>query len=191
MLELCPFAITSCLYEFDLDDDSLEFALAGVQQYSSRSRQAQDMGLPWPEWPKLPSTGPTAVGQPLNRAPAVPTTRSVPAKQTSPPLIAHKFRLELLVATIYGEDIFITGSSVLLGNWDLRKTRPLSASEYSHEKPLWYIELCVFTERSFEYKFVRRTTDGLWEWEGGSNRRFPLWTPDDLQGRKVIEHEWR
>ncbi|EGO22943.1 glycoside hydrolase family 13 protein [Serpula lacrymans var. lacrymans S7.9] len=68
--------------------------------------------------------------------------------------------------TTYGENIFLTGSLEQLGSWDPANSIALSSSNY----PVWETTVNLPLNTAFEYKFIRKETDGSIVWESDPNR---------------------
>jgi len=67
--------------------------------------------------------------------------------------------------TYYGENVFITGSTPTLGNWDVSKAYPLLSSNYTAERPLWWADVLLEFEEGFKggevrYKYARQQDCG-------------------------------
>lgn len=62
----------------------------------------------------------------------------------------------LNATTYYGENIYITGNTTELGNWDLGKALPLNARGYTEERPLWSLDTYFEAGEGVDYKFVRQ-----------------------------------
>ncbi|EJF63956.1 glycoside hydrolase [Dichomitus squalens LYAD-421 SS1] len=58
--------------------------------------------------------------------------------------------------TTFGENIFVVGSISQLGNWDPASAIALSSASY----PVWTASVSIPAGTSFEFKFIRKETDG-------------------------------
>ncbi|KAF7292118.1 Alpha-amylase [Mycena indigotica] len=58
--------------------------------------------------------------------------------------------------TTFGENIFLVGSISQLGNWAPASALPLSSASY----PVWTITVNLPPNTNFQYKFIRKETDG-------------------------------
>ncbi|KAF8691920.1 hypothetical protein AX14_002705 [Amanita brunnescens Koide BX004] len=74
---------------------------------------------------------------------------------------------EETATTTYGENIFIVGSIVEVGNWLPASSVHLSAARY----PTWSVTLYLQPGTTFQYKFIRKETDGSVVWESDPNRQ--------------------
>ncbi|KAJ5538108.1 hypothetical protein N7494_007587 [Penicillium frequentans] len=79
-----------------------------------------------------------------------------------------------LVTTTYGENIFITGSISQLGSWSTSSAIALSASSYTSSNPLWTTTISLPVGTTFEYKFIKKETDGSIVWESDPNRSYTV-----------------
>ncbi|KAK1781389.1 carbohydrate-binding-like protein [Copromyces sp. CBS 386.78] len=69
-------------------------------------------------------------------------------------------------STYYGENIYLTGNSSDLGNWDLGQAIPMQSSNYTSERPLWFAKVPLTAGENVGYAFVREQDCGQgWIWE--------------------------
>ncbi|KAJ7057440.1 glycoside hydrolase family 13 protein [Mycena amicta] len=85
--------------------------------------------------------------------------------------------------TVFGENIFLVGSISQLGAWDPAASLPLSAATY----PVWTITVNLPPNTSFQYKFIRKETNGTVVWESDPNRS----TTTVGSGTQTISTNWR
>ncbi|CDO69062.1 Glycoside Hydrolase Family 13 / Carbohydrate-Binding Module Family 20 protein [Trametes cinnabarina] len=85
--------------------------------------------------------------------------------------------------TTFGENIFVVGSIPQLGNWNPASAIALSAASY----PMWTVSISIPADTTFEYKFIRKETDGSVVWESDPNREDT--TPSS--GSQTINTSWR
>ncbi|KAJ7056015.1 glycoside hydrolase [Mycena amicta] len=85
--------------------------------------------------------------------------------------------------TTFGENIFLVGSISQLGTWDPGSSLALSAASY----PVWTITVNLPPNTSFEYKFIRKETDGSVVWESDPNRSVTTVG----SGTQTISTSWR
>jgi glucoamylase len=95
----------------------------------------------------------------------------VPGVCTAPPQCNSRTTFNVRVTTQPGEDVFVVGALTQLANWDPSGAKPLSADKYTASDPLWYAEIDVPAETSFEYKYIKKV-NGQVVWESDPNRRF-------------------
>lgn len=105
-----------------------------------------------------------------------PNANTVPSVCTAPPACNARITFNARVVTVPGEDVFIVGSLTELGNWAPGSGVALSASKYTQNDPLWYVEVDLPAERSFEYKYIKRLPGGQIVWESDPNRRYTTTT---------------
>jgi glucoamylase len=87
-----------------------------------------------------------------------------------------------------GEDVFIVGSLTKLGNWAPDSAVPHIASQYTQDDPLWFAEIDLPAETTFEYKYIKKTSGGV-VWESDPNRRYTTSTGCGSSGTQ--NDEWR
>ncbi|KDR78015.1 hypothetical protein GALMADRAFT_244986 [Galerina marginata CBS 339.88] len=85
--------------------------------------------------------------------------------------------------TTFGENIFITGSIPQLGSWAPASAIALSASTY----PVWSASVPLPAGTTFQYKFIRKETDGSVVWESDPNRQGSV----AASGTQTLTSSWR
>ncbi|KAF8633625.1 hypothetical protein AX17_004417 [Amanita inopinata Kibby_2008] len=85
--------------------------------------------------------------------------------------------------TTAGENIFLVGSIPELGSWAPASPIPLSAASY----PTWSVTLSIPASLTFQYKFIRKETDGRIIWESEPNRQ----STTVASGSQTISSPWR
>ncbi|GJE98243.1 glycoside hydrolase family 13 protein [Phanerochaete sordida] len=105
----------------------------------------------------------------------------VGAKGVAVATIAADFAEE--ATTSYGENIFLVGSLPQLGSWAPESALPLASAGY----PNWTVAVALPPDTGFEYKFVRKGTDGSVVWESDPNRSAT--TPHE--GSTTLASSWR
>jgi hypothetical protein len=85
--------------------------------------------------------------------------------------------------TKLGENIFVVGSAPQLGNWDPSNAIPLDAAYY----PVWAATVYLPPNTEFQYKFIRKESDGSVVWESDPNRQDK--TP--ASGIQSVATSWR
>ncbi|MGC5165727.1 carbohydrate-binding module family 20 domain-containing protein [Luteimicrobium sp. DT211] len=68
--------------------------------------------------------------------------------------------------TVFGQNVFVVGSTAALGSWDTSKAVALSSASY----PVWKGIVSLPAGTTAEYKYVRKNADGSVAWESGANR---------------------
>ncbi|KAG9050524.1 hypothetical protein FS837_004708 [Tulasnella sp. UAMH 9824] len=84
--------------------------------------------------------------------------------------------------TVWGENIYLTGSLSQLANWDPNNALLLNTNNY----PTWSITVNLPASTTFQYKFIRKY-NGAVTWESDPNRSFT--TPSS--GSYTINTTWR
>ncbi|KAH8814784.1 glycoside hydrolase [Flagelloscypha sp. PMI_526] len=85
--------------------------------------------------------------------------------------------------TTFGENIFLTGSISQLASWSPSSALALSSANY----PNWSVTVTLPAGTSFEYKFIRKETDGSVVWESDPNRSATVGT----SATQTISTTWR
>ncbi|KAI0366013.1 glycoside hydrolase [Pilatotrama ljubarskyi] len=85
--------------------------------------------------------------------------------------------------TTFGENIFVVGSIPQLGSWNPANAIALSSASY----PTWTVSVSVPAGTTFEYKFIRKETDGSVVWESDPNRSDTA----PASGTQTITTSWR
>ncbi|KAJ7743596.1 glycoside hydrolase family 13 protein [Mycena metata] len=88
-----------------------------------------------------------------------------------------------MATTTFGENIFLVGSISQLGTWDPTASLPLSAATY----PIWTVTVSLPPNTAFQYKFIRKETDGSVVWESDPNRS----ATTNASGSQTISTTWR
>lgn len=68
-------------------------------------------------------------------------------------------------STYYGENIFLTGNTTELGEYQGSQAWALGASNYTDSYPLWYIDLPLPPNTPISYQYVRQEADGSYLYE--------------------------
>jgi len=85
--------------------------------------------------------------------------------------------------TVFGENIFLTGSLPSLYDWSTTNPIPLSAANY----PIWSATVMLPANTAIQYKYIRIESDGSVEWESDPN--MALTTPGS--GTFATNDTWR
>ncbi|KAH9169805.1 glycoside hydrolase [Lactarius sanguifluus] len=85
--------------------------------------------------------------------------------------------------TTYGDNIFVVGSVPQLGNWNTTNAIPLDPTNY----PVWAATVYLPSNTAFQYKFIRKESNGNVVWESDPNRQDT--TP--TSGTQSIVTSWR
>lgn len=100
------------------------------------------------------------------------TTTTSSSSCTTPTSVAVTF--DEIATTSYGENIYIVGSISQLGDWDTGSAIALSASQYTSTNNLWYATISLPAGTFFEYKYIRKESDGSITWESDPNRSYTV-----------------
>ncbi|MGC4948539.1 carbohydrate-binding module family 20 domain-containing protein [Streptomyces sp. DT224] len=65
-----------------------------------------------------------------------------------------------------GQNIYVTGNQPALGNWNTGSAPKLDPATY----PVWKLDVNLPAGTTFEYKYIRKDTNGNVTWESGANR---------------------
>lgn len=91
---------------------------------------------------------------------------------TTPTSVAVTF--DEIATTTYGENVYIVGSISQLGSWNTNNAVALSASKYTSSNNLWYVTINLPAGTTFQYKYIRKETDGTIKWESDPNRSYTV-----------------
>ncbi|KAK7691582.1 hypothetical protein QCA50_004981 [Cerrena zonata] len=89
--------------------------------------------------------------------------------------------------TTFGENIFLVGSISQLGSWDTASAIALSSASY----PIWTVAVTLPASTTFEYKFIRKETDGSIVWESDPNRQASTPASSSAAVATTISTSWR
>lgn len=76
------------------------------------------------------------------------------------------------VTTNMGDNIYVVGDIPELGAWDVNKAIKLTEAMMCPNYPQWFLPVSVPANTSFQFKFVKKDSNGNIYWETGSNRTF-------------------
>uniref|UniRef100_A0A093V3D6 Glucoamylase n=1 Tax=Talaromyces marneffei PM1 TaxID=1077442 RepID=A0A093V3D6_TALMA len=127
-----------------------------------------------------PSTLTSATGIPVTTSATASVTKATSATSTTtsattcttPTSVAVTF--DEIATTTYGENVFIVGSISQLGSWDTSKAIALSASQYTSSNHLWFATLSLPAGTTFQYKYIRKESNGSIVWESDPNRSYTV-----------------
>lgn len=86
-------------------------------------------------------------------------------------LVPVTFTVQNAIPTNPGDSIFLTGSTVELGNWSTSwddAVGPFLCPNY----PNWFLNISVPAGQTLQFKFVKVASDGSVTWEGGTNHTY-------------------
>ncbi|KAH9476533.1 Alpha-amylase [Psilocybe cubensis] len=85
--------------------------------------------------------------------------------------------------TTFGQNIFLVGSISQLGSWAPASAIALSSASY----PVWTVTVSLPAGTTFQYKFIRKNTDGSITWESDPNRQATVGN----SGTTTLTTSWR
>lgn len=88
-------------------------------------------------------------------------------------LIPVTFTVNNAASTSVGDYIFLTGSTVELGNWGTTfdsAVGPMLDPNY----PNWFLNVSLPAGQTIQFKFLKITSSGAVTWEGGSNHSYTV-----------------
>ena len=89
------------------------------------------------------------------------------------PLIPVTFTVANATPTNFGDYIFLTGSTIELGNWGTTfdtAIGPMLAPNY----PNWFLNVSVPAGVQIQFKFIKIAADGTVTWENGMNHQYTV-----------------
>lgn len=91
--------------------------------------------------------------------------------------------------TTFGEDVFVAGSIAQLGSWDAADAVPLSALDYQSGYPRWFVSVGLPAGTGFQYKYLRKESDGSVTFEDDPNRSFMV--PTGCAAEVEVHDTWQ
>ncbi len=101
-------------------------------------------------------------------------------------LIPVTFTVYNATPTSFGDYIFLTGSTVELGNWSTTwdgAVGPMLAPNY----PNWFLNAAVPAGTTIQFKFIKIAADGSVTWENGANHSYTVPT----SGTGFVNVNWQ
>ncbi|KAF2713412.1 carbohydrate-binding module family 20 protein [Pleomassaria siparia CBS 279.74] len=95
----------------------------------------------------------------------------------------------VLATTSSGQNVYVVGSIAELGTWNPTNAIKLGADMYTDGTPLWYGSVKVAAGTAFEYKYLRKESDGSVTWESDPNRSFTV--PTSCRKDASVSDNWR
>lgn len=62
--------------------------------------------------------------------------------------------------TYYGENVYLVGNTTELGAWDVANAQAMAGSNYTAERPLWYVEVAMTAGEAVNFVYVREEDCG-------------------------------
>ncbi|MFD7639409.1 carbohydrate-binding module family 20 domain-containing protein [Kitasatospora sp. NPDC059795] len=85
--------------------------------------------------------------------------------------------------TVYGQNVYLVGSTAQLGSWNPAGALPMSAASY----PNWKLTLSLPSGTAFEYKYIVKDASGNVTWESGANRTYTT----GASGSVTLNDSWK
>ncbi|EED14995.1 glucan 1,4-alpha-glucosidase, putative [Talaromyces stipitatus ATCC 10500] len=127
-------------------------------------------------WPSTLTSGTGSPGSTTSATGSVSTSVSATTTSagscTTPTSVAVTF--DEIATTSYGENVYIVGSISQLGSWNTANAIALSASKYTTSNNLWYVTINLPAGTTFQYKYIRKESDGTVKWESDPNRSYTV-----------------
>lgn len=101
-----------------------------------------------------------------------PTATAPPPPCTTITSVAVTFNVAEI--TNVSETVFIAGSISQLGSWNTANAVALSANDYQSSYPRWYGTVNFTAGTNFQYKYLKKESDGSVTWEADPNRSFTV-----------------
>jgi glucoamylase len=112
-----------------------------------------------------------------------------PETCTAAPACNTKLTFNVRATTTNGQNVFVVGQLTELGNWNPADAKALSANNYTSTDPLWYAAIDIPAATVFEYKYIKKTSDGTVVWESDPNNR--ITTPSECGSNAMVNDTWR
>ncbi|KAK5677616.1 hypothetical protein LTS10_010190 [Elasticomyces elasticus] len=106
---------------------------------------------------------------PISTALTISSSRSSTTKAACASATGVAVTFDELVATSYGDSVYLVGSIAQLGSWDASAGIAMVANQYTTSNPLWSITITFPPGTSMEYKFVTIDISGDVTWEADLN----------------------
>jgi alpha-amylase len=110
------------------------------------------------------SSGNTTVTVAAKDSIAIDVNAKVSGGSTSTSTVQATF--DEYATTTYGQNVYVVGSIPALGSWNTGSAVALSSASY----PTWSTTVTLPANTSFEYKYIKKNTDGSISWESDPNR---------------------
>ncbi|KAL2849692.1 starch binding domain-containing protein [Aspergillus pseudodeflectus] len=129
-------------------------------------------------------------GSPTSSTTASSTTSTTSASSSCAAATSIPVTFDAKVTTSWGENVYLVGSISQLGSWSTGSAVALNADKYTSSNPLWSVTLDIPVGTSFEYKYIKKESDGSVVWESDPNRSYTV--PSGCQGATATASaSWR
>lgn len=158
--------------QFSRDDGKPLSAVDLTWSYASFltviARRAGKVPTPWGE--SIGKTVPRTCATTSANGRYVPAIRPAVCTKPVPATVALTFNV--LEATVFGQNVFVTGSLRQLGFFNESNSVPLSANTFTGPNPRWYATVNVPAGTKFDYRYFVKEADGTIKKERRQNRRY-------------------
>ncbi|KAL4893274.1 Six-hairpin glycosidase-like protein [Aspergillus ambiguus] len=158
---------------------SVCYATSATGTYSTATNTA---------WPSSLTSGSSATTTTSKSTSTTSTSSTTTSACVTPTSVAVTF--DEIATTVYGENVFLSGSISQLGSWDTSKAVALSADKYTSSNNLWYATVNLPAGTSFQYKYIRVASDGTIKWESDPNRSYTVPSACGTSSA-VVSNTWR
>jgi len=114
------------------------------------------------------------------------TANTIQFKVLTAKLIPVTFTVNNAIQTNVGDFIFLTGSTVELGNWGTTFDAAIGPM-LDPNFPNWFLNVSVPAGQTIQFKFIRIAANGAVTWENGSNHTFNVPT----SGNGFVNVNWQ
>jgi len=101
-------------------------------------------------------------------------------------LIPVTFTVNNAISTNVGDFIFLTGSTVELGNWGTTFDTAIGPM-LDPNFPNWFLNVSVPAGQTIQFKFIKIAANGAVTWENGANHVFTVPT----SGTAAVNVNWQ
>jgi glucoamylase len=122
----------------------------------------------------FPTSQTSASGSPTSTTTTKTTTSTTSTTSACVSATSVAVTFNEIATTSFGENIFLTGSISQLSSWDTSSAIALSSSKYTDSNHLWFVTLNLPAGTTFQYKFIRKESDGSIQWESDPNRSYTV-----------------
>ncbi|KAL2852075.1 glycoside hydrolase superfamily [Aspergillus pseudoustus] len=195
---LTNYGVNTAAYTFDLYNHGYSSGASLIELYTCSSVSVGSNGaIPIPMTSGLPRVlVPSSWVSGSGLCGSTPTSSTTLTTATSTTACATATATAISVTfneratTAYGQNVFLVGSISQLGSWDTSKGVALSAAKYTSSDPLWTVTVSLPVGTSFEYKFIKKLTDGSVVWESDPNRSSKV-ADGCASTTQVVDSSWR
>jgi len=156
--------------------EATAFYVGGEAGAVSQPAPAEDTPVPAPPAETSAPVPPVEVP-----SPTASSSQSPPPAETVTSASKGEVLFSVLRNATWGDEVYVTGSTNGLGNWDINKAVKLSTDEASY--PEWSVTVSLPEGTSYEYKYLLKTATGVIEWEADPNH-------SAREGARVGTEQW-